>query len=236
MDAVSTGWEDRAAGWIAWARKPSHDAYRHFRDAFFALLPPPGGRALEVGCGEGRVCRDLRARGYDVVGLDAAPTLVAAAAAADSEGSYVVGTAEALPFPDGSLDLVLAYNSLMDVADMPLAVAEAARVLAPGGRFCACVVHPVAEAGTWTSREPDASFVIRGSYFEERHYEETFERDGLTFTFRSRSYPLRSYGAALERAGFLVEALREPDPARGSPGEDRYSRVPLFLLWRALRP
>jgi SAM-dependent methyltransferase len=236
MNAVSTGWEDRAAGWIEWARKPSHDAYRHFRDAFFALLLLPGGRALEVGCGEGRVCRDLRARGYDVVGLDAAPTLVAAAAAADPEGTYVVGTAEALPFAEAGLDLVLAYNSLMDVDDMPRAVAEAGRVLAPGGRFCACVVHPVAEAGAWTSREADASFVIRGSYFEERRYEETFERDGLTFTFRSRSYPLRSYAAALEQAGFVVEALREPEPAPGAPGEERHARVPLFLLWRALRP
>ena len=88
---MSMGWEDRAAGWIAWARKPSHDAYVHYRDAFFALVPLPSGRALEVGCGEGRVCRDLRERGYDVVGLDASPTLIAAARDEDPDGAYVVG-------------------------------------------------------------------------------------------------------------------------------------------------
>ena len=66
---MSAGWEDRADGWIAWARRPSHDAYAHFRDAFFAILPPPGGLVLEVGCGEGtwsapRRRRDLRSRRF----------------------------------------------------------------------------------------------------------------------------------------------------------------------------
>jgi SAM-dependent methyltransferase len=232
---VSTGWEDRAAAWVAWARKPSHDAYWHYRDVFFALLPPPRGPALEVGCGEGRVCRDLRARKYDVVGLDAAPSLVAAAADADTDGRYVVGVAESLPFPDASFELVLAYNSLMDIADMPLGVAEAARVLRPGGRFCACVVHPLVESGRWTSRDDDAAFVIERSYFEERAYEETFERDGLSFTFASRSYPLAAYARALEDAGLLIEALREPPAAPGEHRQGRYSRLPMFLLWRALK-
>jgi len=233
---VSTGWEDRAAAWIAWARKPSHDAYWHYRDAFFELLLPPGGRALEVGCGEGRVCRDLRALGYDVVGLDAAPSLVAAAADADPEGEYVAGAAESLPFAAASFDLVLAYNSLMDVEDMPLSIAEAARMLRPGGHFCACVVHPLIEAGEWTSHDDDAAFVIERSYFAERAYEETFERDGLTFTFRSRSYPLEAYARALEDAGLVVEALREPLAPPAVRGHGRYSRLPMFLLWRARKP
>ena len=233
---MSTGWEERADAWVAWARKPSHDAYWHYRDAFFALLPPPGGRALEVGCGEGRVCRDLTARGYDVVGLDAAPSLVKAATDADRGGEYVVGPAESLPFSDSSFDLVLAYNSLMDVEDMPHAVAEAARVLRPGGHFCACVVHPFMEAGEWTSQDDDAAFVVERSYFAERAYEETFARDGLTFTFKSRSYPLEAYARALEDTGLLVEALREPPAPPAARGHVRYSRLPKFLMWRARNP
>ena len=233
---MSTGWEDRAAAWIAWARKPSHDAYWHYRDAFFELLLPPGGRALEVGCGEGRVCRDLRALGYDVVGLDAAPSLVAAAADADPEGEYVAGAAESLPFTAASFDLVLAYNSLMDVEDMPLSIAEAARMLRPGGHFCACVVHPLIEAGEWTSHDDDAAFVIERSYFAERAYEETFERDGLTFTFRSRSYPLEAYARAARvgpRRGGRYPRAPAPPTERG---HGRYSRLPMFLMWRARNP
>jgi hypothetical protein len=60
------GFEERAQGWLAWTRTPDHDAYWRYRDAFFALVPEPGAATLEVGCGEGRVVRDLVARGHRV--------------------------------------------------------------------------------------------------------------------------------------------------------------------------
>ena len=161
---MSTGWESRAEQWLAWARTPGFDAYWSYRDAFFALVPPPQGPTLEVGCGEGRVARDLAARGHRVTALDPSPTLLGAAAQLDPGGEYVLGTAEALPFADGAFGLVVAYNVLMDVADMPAAVAEAARVLVPGGALCVCVTHPLADAGTWADDAPDAAFVIAGDY------------------------------------------------------------------------
>jgi ubiquinone/menaquinone biosynthesis C-methylase UbiE len=143
---------------------PGHDSYWLFRDLFFdAIGPAPGRLTLEVGCGEGRVARDLARRGHTVVALDASPTLTAMAAAADPGGRYVVGAAAALPFGDGCFDAVVAYNSLMDVADMPASVREASRVLAPGGRLCVCVTHPTADAGKFESKEPDAPFVIPGA-------------------------------------------------------------------------
>jgi len=146
---VSRGFEDRAADWIRFARAEGHDAYWAYRDAFFELLPPPPARALEVGCGEGRVTRDLRGRGYEVTGLDVAPTLVEAARDADPSGTYVVGDAAALPFDDASFDLVVSYNSLIDVDDMPAAVTEAGRrssrtpapSRAPGSRSKRCASH-----------------------------------------------------------------------------------------------
>jgi ubiquinone/menaquinone biosynthesis C-methylase UbiE len=69
---------------------------------------------LEVGAGEGRVSRDLAARGYGVTGLEASPTLVEAARAEHPDGDYVLGLAEELPFEDESFELVVAYNALMD--------------------------------------------------------------------------------------------------------------------------
>ena len=225
---MSSGWEDRAAGWIAWARTPGHDDYWLVRDAFFELLPTSGGTALEIGCGEGRVCRDLRDLGWSVTGTDASPTLIAAAVAADRESNYAVADAAALPFTNGSFDLVVAYNSLMDVGDMPASVAEAARTLRPGGRLCACVTHPFKEAGAFASREDGAPFVVEGSYFDEGSYEVAAERDGLAFAFASRTFTLASYARALEEAGLLLEALREP-----AGRDDRDTRVPQFLLWRA---
>ena len=206
-----SSWEWQAEDWARWARTPGHDSYWVFRDLFFAaIVPTPGRLTLEVGCGEGRVARDLAQRGHIVIALDASPSLVAMAAAADPGSRYVVGDAAALPFPDGAFDTVVAYNSLMDVADMPAAVHEASRVLEPAGRLCVCVTHPTADAGKFQSKEPDAPFVIPGSYLGRHRFEDTFERDGLEITFAGWRYALEEYALALEDAGLLIERLREP--------------------------
>ena len=86
-----------------------------------------------MGCGEGRVTRDLASRGHRVVAIDASPTLIRAARDADATGRYSVVDAAALPFEDGAFDLVVAYNSLMDVQDMPAAVDEIGRGRGPMG-------------------------------------------------------------------------------------------------------
>ena len=219
---MSEGWESRAEQWLAWARTPGFDAYWSYRDAFFDLVPPPSGRALEVGCGEGRVTRCPRA-----------------AAERDPDGEYVLGTAEALPFADGAFDLVVSYNALMDVADMPAAVAEMARVLARGGRLCACVTHPLSDAGAFATDEPHAPFVIDGPYLGARPFRATMQRGGLTMTFDGMIYPLEDYALALERAGLAIEALREPAPAPDAQERPegsawaQWRRVPLFLMFRA---
>jgi SAM-dependent methyltransferase len=227
-------WEDQAENWLAWARTPGHDAYWSYRDAFFPLVPPPGRRTLEVGCGEGRVVRDLAARGHRVVGVDFSPALLGHAVAADAAGAYVRADAAVLPFADAAFSLVVAYNSLMDVEDMPGSVREAARVLEPGGHLCFCVTHPFMDAGQFASREPDAPFVVGGSYLGPRRpYQGTFARGGLEITFRGWCYPVEAYALAFEAAGLLVEALREPSDARKSA---RQNRMPWFLMGRCLKP
>ena len=224
-------WEQEAENWIRWARAPGHDAYWRYREAFFAIVPPAGRATLEVGCGEGRVARDLKARGHDVTGIDSSPTLLAAAREADPGGRYELADAATLPFADASFDRVVAYNSLMDVDDMPGAVREAARVLTPDGQLCVCVTHPLADAGSFASRDTDAPFVIEGEYFGRRRFEGTFERDGLRMTFHGWCHPLQDYMGALEAVGLRIEALREPI---GTPEPDeRWLRLPMFLMLRA---
>jgi SAM-dependent methyltransferase len=239
---VSGGWESRAEQWLAWARTPGFDAYWSYRDAFFEIVPAPEGRTLEVGCGEGRVTRDLTARGHRVTALDASPTLLRAAAERDPGGEYVAGTAEALPFDDATFAVVVAYNVLIDVGDMPAAVREAARVLVPGGAFCVVVPHPFADAGSWTSEDRDASFVVSGSYLGARPFSMTVERAGLEMTFDGMLFALEDYARAFEAAGLSIDALREPAPAgegleRPRSGEwARWHRIPMFLMLRARKP
>jgi len=146
-------WEAEAQAWIAWARRPGHDSYWYFRDAFFdEIVPPAGERTLDLACGEGRVSRDLAERGHHVTGVDGSRTLVAAAADLDPNGRYVLGDAHALPFAEASFDMVIAYNCLMDVDDMPGAVREAARVLRPAGALCVSITHPMNLAGSFAGR------------------------------------------------------------------------------------
>jgi SAM-dependent methyltransferase len=237
---LRAAWERNAIAWAQWARAPMHDSYWRFhRDQFLTLLPPPRRLALDLGCGEGRLSRDLKTRGYRVVGIDSAPTLVRLAREADPEVDVSVTDARALPFAGETFDLVVAFMSLHDVTELPGAVREAARVLERGGRLCLAIVHPLNSAGSFESDDPASPFTIRGSYLEPFHYADEIEQDGLRMRFESEHRPLGSYFDALQTAGLLVEALREPSVPEGAlryPRSGRWQRVPLFLHVRALRP
>lgn len=233
---MSQGWEEQAESWIALARA-GHDSYWFYRDSFFELVPEPGERTLEIGSGEGRVARDLKARGHEVIGVEASPTLAAAARAMDPAGEYVLADAAALPFQDESFDLGIAYNSLMDIDDMTGAVGEAWRVLRPGSRFCICVTHPINDAGRFEHDEPGATFLME-VYRGRRRFDETLTRHGVTMRFVGWCYPFEDYAQALEDAGFLIEAMREPAVDRSdiAPHGERRLRIPNFLLIRAVKP
>jgi SAM-dependent methyltransferase len=233
-------WEQEAEQWVRWARTPGHDAYWYYSPSFFdTVVPGPGWRTLEIGCGEGRVARDLARRGHTVVALDTSPTLVRSAKGADPAGCYLLADAASLPFHDASFDLVVAYNSLMDVSDMPAVIAEAARVLRPGRHLCVSVTHPMSDAGSFAGQQPDAPFSIPGAYLGRRRFEGTFERDGLQMTFHGWSYPLEDYARALEAAGLLVEMIREPAASEAAvsqhPSFRRWQRLPMFLQLRAVK-
>ena len=228
-------WERQASNWSAWARSAS-DAYWRFAPAFFDLVPPPKGRTLEVGCGEGRVTRDLIARGHHVVAVDITEALLRTAYESDDQGGYVRCDAAQLPFAPESFDLAVFYNSLMDIDEMPGSLDEAARVLRPGGHLCACVTHPIPDAGAFAAHDGDAPFVIEGSYLGPRRWLEIpVEREGLQMDFSGWAYSLEAYSLALEHAGFMIEALREPPYPSSEESDRRWRRIPLFLMWRAVK-
>lgn len=113
-----------------------------------------GRRALEAGCGAGRLLAWLAREGAAPIGLDPDPAQLARARAEAPAVPLVAGVGEALPFASGSLDLVLYFNSLHHVplARQWQALAEAARVLAKGGELL--VVEPLPEGDYFALLRP----------------------------------------------------------------------------------
>ena len=234
------GWDTQAGNWGRFTQ-PGLDPYHELMNlpAFLDLLPAPGRRTLDLGCGEGRVSRALAQAGHTLVATDSSPGMVAQAATQPPAPAALVSDAARLPFIDGAFDLVVAYMCLHDMDRMPDAVREAARVLRPGGRLAVAIPHPVNTAGDLTSQEPDAAQVI-DAYLDAAPADWTLDRDGLQVHFHSEHRPLEAYAAALAGAGLLIEQLREPraTPAliAQQPSATKWLRLPLFLHLLALRP
>ena len=96
-----------------------------------------GMSVLDLGCGGGFMAEALARRGATVIGIDpSAPAIEAAREHARTEGldiDYRIGTGEAIPAPDASLDCVVVVDVFEHVADVSLVLDEIRRVLKPGG-------------------------------------------------------------------------------------------------------
>jgi SAM-dependent methyltransferase len=111
------------------------------------FLPPGAQTVLDVGCNVGESLRWAHAQGIERLrGLDINPAAVEAALQnlrgfADVQVAH--SSADEIPFPDGSADLVLCLEVLEHIpAELrPRAIREMARVLAPGGRLLLTVPH-----------------------------------------------------------------------------------------------
>jgi SAM-dependent methyltransferase len=99
---------------------------------------------LEVGCGNGLMWRENLDRipdGWRLTLTDLSAGMVQTVRAAlGGRAEYAVADVQHLPFPDASFDAVIANHMLFHVEDRPRALAEIARVLRPGGRFCATAI------------------------------------------------------------------------------------------------
>jgi SAM-dependent methyltransferase len=234
--SLRDAWEQAAPEWITWARKPGHDSYWRFhREQFLSLVPPSGELTVDIGCGEGRVARDLAALGHRVLAIDG--SMAMARAAADHPGTHgpvVIADAARLPIREAAADLAVAFMSLQDVDDFDFAIAEAARVLRSDGVFLMAIVHPVNSMGHFEDRGDGAPerFVMNGSWFERHPNADRCERAGLGMTFHSEHRPLEDYTEALYDAGFLIEQLREPTE---TDLDNHWHRMPLFLHIRAIK-
>lgn len=127
-------WDVRNPGFARLAA----DRDRRIVELVASSLPSAGGRVLDVGCGtgHGRVVVGEAAPDVDYVGLDLLEDRIEQSRASHPGSEFVVASADAMPFPDGSFDVALAvtlFSSLPTPALEERVAAEIARVLRPGG-------------------------------------------------------------------------------------------------------
>ena len=176
----------------------------------------PGMRVLDVGCGPGRHCHELAARGISVVGVDRSWRFVSLAGG--GPGHYVRGDARALPLPDGSFDSVISLCQggfgLLGGDEDAVALGEMLRVLRPGGRAALSAFSAYFQL-RWLE-EGDTFDADRGVNHErsvvkdESGAEETFDLWTTCFTPRE----LRLLASA---AGGVVEHLWSVTPGEYAP-------------------
>jgi ubiquinone/menaquinone biosynthesis C-methylase UbiE len=178
-------------------------------------LPPLPLRVLDIGGGPGRYAIELARRGYDVTLADFAATELAIARTRADEANVPLQIVECdardlSQFADTSrsdgkgFDAVLMMGPLyhlLDAADRAKAIAEAMRVLVPGGRFFAAYITRTAVLRFWAKYDPARVANDRPRY--EEHLRTGEVRDNFGFTDVYLAHPAE-ITPAMEAAGFAT--------------------------------
>jgi SAM-dependent methyltransferase len=187
-----------------------------------AVLTRAPGRVLDVGCGEGELAARI-AEVTEVVAVDQSPRMVELTVARGVDAR--VADVQALPFPDGSFDVVLAAWMLYHVPDLDDGLSEIARVLRPGGRLVAATngadhleeLLALGGLGRWDM--PFASET--GGEILSRHFASVERIDAPGTVTLTDIEMVRSYFRSSERLSHAVDrlpsALPEPLVVRRSP-------------------
>ena len=215
LGQIERSWRANAPAWIEAVREGRIASRRLATDdaVVEAVMAHAPRRVLDLGCGEGWLARTLAARGVEAVGVDGSAPLVEAARRAGGGTFHLcgyAGLAEAGPARFGGVFDVVAANFALLGEPLDDALAGARGLLSASGVLVIQTVHP------WTARG-DAPY--RDGWRMERFdgFEDGFgERfaEPMPWFFRT----LRLWFATLARAGFRVDAVREPaHPDTGEP-------------------
>ena len=190
---------------------------------------------LELGCGAAQWSIQLAKRGARMVGLDNSERQLDHArrlmAQAGMDFPLVHASAERVPLPDASFDVVFADHGAFGWADPYRVVPEAARVLRPGGLLAFCITSPIASL-CWSLETDLQEPRLHRDYFGMHRLE-----DGDSVNFQ---LPYGEWIRLLRESGFELEDLVEPRPPPEAQSTywdeselDWARRWPAEAVWKA---
>ncbi|MGA8295661.1 MAG: class I SAM-dependent methyltransferase [Acidimicrobiales bacterium] len=194
-------------------------------------------RVVDIGCGEGQVARRLAGLGGKVIGVDPSRAQLAnAIEASRREIAYVQAFGEDLPLASASVDGAVCCLVIEHTFDADKVLAEAARILARGGRFLLIVNHPAFQ-GPGSGFVDDQILAERywrvGPYLKEQWVIERVD-SAVSLGFSHR--PLSRYINPAVDAGLVLTRLIEPAPRRelldGSTDAEFESTIPRLCAMR----
>lgn len=220
-EQLNFSWQANADAWTAAVREQRIESRRLVTDAAIlrAILTCEPKRVLDIGCGEGWLCRGLMAHGIEAVGVDASVPLIETARAICTGQYRVCGYAELEAQAPllGKFDVLVCNFALLDEPLAPVLNALH-QLLAPGGVLLIQTIHP------WSSRgEGQYQDGWRVEHFEG--FGEGFA-EPMPWFFRT----LESWLTLLAETDWRLQWLQEPlHPESEQP-------VSLLLLLKPAKP